>query len=385
MMNVSFGRRIFLCFVLALLGALPEAGFARERGPRVEVVCLSRPVPAPLDKRTVLVYELHVTNFDMVPLTLKRIEIFANAKNGDPLLTLAGDSLSAAMGRVGSMGAKETQTIEPGVRIVVFLWIELQPNHPVPVSLHHRMTFSPAAPANGGSSPPDATLEDFPVPVSQDAVPVLTPPFNGGIWLAGDGPENDSPHRRTITAIDGSIHSAERFAIDWIKVGPNGDSHHDDTKRIENWWGYGEPVLAVADGEITEVVDGIPENTPRVLPSPVTLDNIAGNYVILRIGPQLYVTYAHLQPGTIQVHLHDQVRRGAILARLGNTGQSTAPHLHLQVTDQNAVLQSEGVPFLFAQFNYLGPGSSYELDKHPTVPWTHSIPPGDAVLEFKPN
>ena len=201
----------------------------------------------------------------------------------------------------------------------------------------------------------------------------------------GDGPANDSTHRRTITAIDGRVHSAQRFAIDWVKVGPNGDSHHDGTTRNENWWGYGEPVLAVADGEITEVVDDIPENTPRVLPNLVTLDNIAGNHLILRIGPQLYVTYAHLQLGSIQVRLHDRVRRGAILARLGNSGQATAPHLHFQVTNESAVLQSEGVPFVLEQFTYQGPGSAYELDKHPSVPWAHSAPPGNAVLEFKPN
>jgi hypothetical protein len=49
-------------------------------------------------------------------------------------------------------------------------------------------------------------------------------------------------------------------------VGPNGDSHHDGTARNENWWGYDEPIHAVADGEVTKIVDGIPENTPRVLP-----------------------------------------------------------------------------------------------------------------------
>jgi murein DD-endopeptidase MepM/ murein hydrolase activator NlpD len=342
-------------------------------------------VPFPLDKRLALVYELHITNFDAVPLTLKRIEISADKANGEALLSLGGDSLSEAVEQVGSKGVKDPQAIEPGGRAVVFLWIDLQPNHPVPSSLRHRMTFSAASTVAGGTSPPDATLEDFPVPVSRAAAFVLSPPFRGGAWLAGDGPANDSPHRRAILAVDGSIHSPERFAVDWIKVGPNGDSHHDGVTRNENWWGYGEPVLAVADGQITEVVDGIPENTPRVLPTPVTLDNIAGNYVMLRIGRQLYVAYAHLQPGSIQVHLHDRVRRGAILARLGNTGQSTAPHLHFQVTNGSTFLQSEGVPFVLEQFTFLGPGSTYEPDKHPSVAWTHSIPPGNAVLEFRPN
>src|ERR1700693_5661474 len=79
--------------------------------------------------------------------------------------------------------------------------------------------------------------------------------------------------------------------------------------RNENWWGYGEPIHSVADGEVTKIVDGIPENTPRVLPRSVDLDNIAGNYVIVRIAPNRYVTYAHLQGASIKVRLHDAVHR----------------------------------------------------------------------------
>jgi hypothetical protein len=83
---------------------------------------------------------------------------------------------------------------------------------------------------------------------------------------------------------------AQRFAIAWVKVGLNGNSHHDGTTRNENCWGYGEPIHAVADGEVTKVVDGIPENTPRVLPKTVRLDNIAGNYVTVRIAANRYAT-----------------------------------------------------------------------------------------------
>ena len=223
------------------------------------------------------------------------------------------------------------------------------------------MIFSAAA--AGGGSPTDAILENFQVPISHDAVLTLRPPFHGGIWLAGDGPANNTNHRRAITAVDGHIYSAERFAIDWLKVGPNGDSRHDGSTRNDNWWGWGEPVLAVADGEITEVVDGIPDNVPRVLP-PVTLDNIAGNHVILKIAPNRYVTYAHLQNGSIKVRVHDRVHAGDALALLGNSGNTTGAHLHMQVTDRSSVLEAEGVPFVFEKFTYLGPGADYELDKH---------------------
>jgi hypothetical protein len=58
-------------------------------------------------------------------------------------------------------------------------------------------------------------------------------------------------------------------------------------------------------------------------------------------------------------------------------------HLHLQVTDRNSVLQSQGVPFEFENFTYLGPGSDYELNQHVSVPWISSIPPADAVIQFE--
>ena len=374
--------------MVALLGFAITA-LGRERGPRVDVTCASPPIPVRMNKEQVLVYELHVTNFDVVPLTLKRLEVFANAENTGPLASLDESALAAAMIRVGSgmmpsgnhgSPAEGARVIEPGARSVIYLWIALPTSSTVPASLRHRMTFSAAAAAGG--SPLDATLENFQVPISHEAELTLRPPFDGGIWLAGDGPANNTSHRRVITAVDGHIHSAERFAIDWIKVGPNGDSRHDGTARNDNWWGWGEPVLAVANGEVTEVVDGIPDNVPRVLP-PVTLDNIAGNHVILKIAPNRYVTYAHLQNGSIKVHLHDRVRTGDVLALLGNSGNSTGAHLHMQVTDRGSVLEAEGVPFVFGKFTYLGPGADYELDKHVTVLWESSIPSGDGVVEFE--
>lgn len=57
-------------------------------------------------------------------------------------------------------------------------------------------------------------------------------------------------------------------------------------------------------------------------------------------------------------------------------------HLHLQVTDHNSVLQSEGVPFIFVDFTYLGPGTDYP-EKQMSVPWVNSIPPGNGVLKFE--
>src|SRR6185437_15613181 len=204
---------------LTLLFACLAPSFAKERGPRVEVFCPSRPIAVKLDQQQILVYELHVTNFDTVPLTLKQLEVFGDDESKAALVTLSDTSLSKAMihaGEMMAMGgtkseASDARVIPPGTRVVIYMWVAVPAAAPVPERLLHQMAFS--AP----NLSTDAILQSFEVPVVPTKVPILAPPFRGGTWLAGNGPANDSAHRRSILAIDGHIHSPERFAIDWVK------------------------------------------------------------------------------------------------------------------------------------------------------------------------
>jgi hypothetical protein len=380
MMIQSFARTVCLISTLNLAFGTLQAAFPKERGPRIEVVCPFPPIPVRIGEHPVLVYELHVTNFDKVPLRLSELTVFDDTDATQPLESVSGNALAQVMVDVGSSEAlQKTQKIDPGRRVVVFLWIALKRDAPTPHRLRHRMVFVSADPKETGTGGASATLKDFPVEVSDDVVLVLSSPVRDGVWVAGDGPANESGHRRALLAIDGHVHAPERFASDWVKVGPNGDSHQ-GTARNEDYWAYGEPVLAVADGEVTQIQDGTVDNAPHALPQLVTLDNILGNYIILRIAPNRYVTYAHLEKGSIRVALHERVARGSVIARLGNSGQATAPHLHLEVTDGNSGLEAEGVPFVFDQFTDFGPGSEYEVTKHPSIPRKRTLPGKDEVV-----
>jgi murein DD-endopeptidase len=369
----------FFLILTVVLGTLRGA-FPRERGPRVEVVCPWPPILVSIGEHPVLVYELHITSFEKVPLTLSQMEIFGDTDEAQVLESVSRGALAPMMINVGAnTSTNETRRIEPGTRAVVFVWIALKRDTPIPRRLRHRLVFISGDAQQRESAQATTTLEDFSVEVSHGVVPVLSSPFRDGVWLAGDGPANDSGHRRSLLAIDGHVHAPERFASDWVKVGPNGDSHQ-GTARNEDYWAYGEPILAVADGEVTQVAEGIEDNTPHQLPQQVTLDNILCNYIILRIAPNRYVTYAHLQKGSITVTLRQHVRRGTVIARLGNSGQATAPHLHLQVTDGNSALEAEGVPFVFDQFTDFGPGETYEVNKHPSIPRKQALSEKDEVI-----
>jgi hypothetical protein len=181
---------------------------------------------------------------------------------------------------------------------------------------------------------------------------VIGPPLRGPDWFAANGPSNTSGHRRALLPIAGSLLNSERFAIDWVKMDATSRTFNGDEKDNKTHYAYGSEVLAVADSTVAEVKDGIPENIPgpNSRAVPITLDTIGGNHVVLDLGGGRFAFYAHLQPGSLKVKVGDKVRRGEVLGLVGNSGNSTEPHLHFHVTNGVSPLGSEGIPYLIDSF-----------------------------------
>ena len=64
--------------------------------------------------------------------------------------------------------------------------------------------------------------------------------------------------------------------------------------------------------------------------------------------------YAHLQRHSLAVRVGDRVRKGQRIGLLGNTGNSTAPHLHFQISSNASPLDSNGLPYRFTRFGSTG-------------------------------
>jgi murein DD-endopeptidase MepM/ murein hydrolase activator NlpD len=92
-------------------------------------------------------------------------------------------------------------------------------------------------------------------------------------------------------------------------------------------------VLAVADATVTEVLDELDDQVPGSLPDPATITfaNVDGNHFTLDLGQGLYAFYTHLKNGSLRGTKGNRVKRGQELGRLGNSGNTSAPHLHLHV------------------------------------------------------
>jgi hypothetical protein len=382
----------------ALLGAAatPTALVAQvaQRQAPVEITTPKPPTPIMADGKRLLGYELHVTNFGARPLALRSVEVFSSLTATKPIATRSDSSLRDAFQIGGSMrmsgmheGSGDTTgnplRIDVGQRAVVFLWLTFATTDHTPAVLRHRLTFTVLDSAGRPASPVPSVIDSVITPVNADDAVAISTPMHGGDWLTGEGPSNSSAHRRSLIPLNGKAWISQRFAIDWVKVGPNGNTFHDDRSRNENFWGFGEPVLAVADGEVITVSDSIADNVPGMLPTNTTIANLSGNHVILRIGKSRYVMYGHLKHGSVRVHAGQRVKVGDVLGLLGNSGQATAPHLHFQVMDAASDVAAEGIPFTFDQFTFLGFGRDYEPDKpHLSIVKRHELPIDDAVVHF---
>jgi len=287
-------------------------------------------------------YELHITNRGKSAVRLHALAV-RDASSGAMVLEIAGDQLRTALA-VGQRGCDATQgLVSPGAECAIY--VDTHAVDRTPQALRNSMTFV----ADGASG--QANLD---LPVPPDSAPVLGPPLGRGTWVAVHHPGWPRGHRRVFYAATRGNVLPGRFAIDFVKVSSEGEVSCGDPDRPSDAIGYGDPVLAVTDGRIVAVRDGVSENI-TISGNPAHDPNSApGNYVVLALGRGKFATYEHLRPGSIRVREGDRVRRGDVLGQLGFTGDSTGPHLHFHVSDSAAPLGGEGLPFLFDSFTLLG-------------------------------
>ena len=300
-----------------------------------------------VDGRYHLVYELTLTNGFPTPVTVHSVSVI-DARRRVILEHLSGPRLAASMSPL-SLPKESTTTVPASGVSVVWVEVVVRSRRSLPSAIVHSLTV--AVPA-GLPVPSAITDEGGSARVDPRPPVVLGPPLLGSGWIAL-GSCCDGPHRRSIQPIDGNLYLGQRFAVDWNGMDPQGRFVVGNPDLNTSWVFYGKPVLAVADARVVAAVDRFPDQTPNHQ-RPVTLDQADGNHVILALGHGRFAFYAHLEPGSVRVHRGDRVRRGQVIALLGNSGASSGPHLHFQVMDGPSALVSDGLPFVFDRFRFDG-------------------------------
>lgn len=304
---------------------------------------LSAPWPVTgSDGKRHLVYELRLGNATPDAVQVKQIEV-VNPSSDKVLLKLDQDALSKRLSLGGRRGA-ESSELGIGQFSVVFLHVTSDLNDPLPKVLVHRIS---GALTQLGR---DFEITVAPVHVIDRAPVVIGAPLRGKGFVAGDGCCDTIRHVRALLPLNGQFFLAQRFAIDWEQVDGEGRLLKGDPKLVASYNIFGREVHAVADGKVVSSRNDLKEQVPGALPEGLPVDEVDGNFVVLDIGGGAYVNYAHMQPGSVTVKAGDIVKRGMVLGKVGNTGNSQEPHLHLHVMDGPSPLMSNGIPYVFDDF-----------------------------------
>jgi murein DD-endopeptidase MepM/ murein hydrolase activator NlpD len=192
-------------------------------------------------------------------------------------------------------------------------------------------------------------------------------PFTGR-WMARNSPADRVPSHGSDLL--GTSHAIDLLAVDdHGRSAPRGWRSFFATEPPERFLAFGRPILAPLSGTVVITHDAEPDHSARR--SQITLipyalgqarrarqgvNTLAGNHVVIAAsasGP--YVLLAHLRRDSVIAAAGDTVTPGQPIGVCGNSGNSTEPHVHVQVTDSVAWSTARGLPLAF--IDRLGPGT----------------------------
>ncbi|HIU75348.1 MAG TPA: M23 family metallopeptidase [Candidatus Pelethocola excrementipullorum] len=166
-------------------------------------------------------------------------------------------------------------------------------------------------------------------------------PFDGEWYTGNGGVTQNTSHSWEILP--------QRFAYDFIIVDEEGESYRGDKKDLRSYYCYGKDILAPADGVVVSIKNNFPDC--RIMSDGQTdpdTPDIGGNRIIIKHSSNEYSAICHLMPESVIVQKGQTVKRGDVIAKCGNSGNTTEPHIHFQVQNTAHFYSCFGLPILFS-------------------------------------
>ena len=212
----------------------------------------------------------------------------------------------------------------------------------------------------------------------EDKTPLVLP-LRGKIFV-WEGHDLYAHHQRVPLSNSevkslGIAANSNNFASDFIYLDAQGREYHDDPRKLDSWYSYGQPIYAPGAGIVLAAANDIPENwfedagatkighpklpagkDPKDIGNCVLIDHQNGEYSLL----------VHMKPGSVIVKRGDRVELGQPIGRIGFSGDSIFPHLHYSLMDGPEVFKAWGLPAYFLQFRRVL-GASWTKVEHGPV------------------
>lgn len=357
----AFGLRYFRLWLAILVAFFqPSQGFCKQQSAntdyanpatsKVNWTPVLMNVVTPIqrfqgsDHKYNLVYDVVLHNYSNETPAIEEFAILDPKHPERELLKLKGQSLKEVF---SSLTKHNDCSLSPGESGVVWVNLNFDKAEDVAQKLVHKLRV------NSKSQLGDPTIYEYSgaeISASLKDPVLISPPLKGKHWVAEGGYCGKLGHRRALFPVNNQLMAAQTYAIDWEKLDDQNYTLKGDPHKPESYFTYGQPVFAVADGTVYGVIDKFQNQVPGSANGKEILSHPAGNSITLDIGNGHYVLYAHLKPKSIRVKEGERVKTGQQIAEVGNTGNSSGPHLHMHISNGPSPIVSQGVPYVFESF-----------------------------------
>ena len=196
-----------------------------------------------------------------------------------------------------------------------------------------------------------------------------------GEWLSPNTPGTKVPSHGTNQL--GTRYAYDFIQVDWNRIG--NPAHRVSLMqylfsgvKLSDYYCWGQEVYSPCDGIVVVAEDGYAENAKTNLladmsnayrnahyfdPEKDDIQSVAGNYVIIKYSENVYAALCHLQTGSIQVSVGENVAKGDVIGKVGHSGNSFAPHLHFQLMDSCDIATANGIPCAFEEYEVFQNGN----------------------------
>ncbi len=167
-----------------------------------------------------------------------------------------------------------------------------------------------------------------------------------GTWWAIQAGDWSDLHKTEVVS--------QPFAYDFVKLGPDNQIYRGDGRALSDHYSWDQPVYAAAGGKVAYICYDMPDMAPGAVPDQLILRGdwrrALGNAVVIAHGNDEFSFYGHLQQASVQVAVGETVRRGTLIGRVGNSGNSPGPHLHFHLMNGPNAFIDQGLPVKFSHF-----------------------------------
>lgn len=169
-------------------------------------------------------------------------------------------------------------------------------------------------------------------PVANSSNIILEKPFKDK-WLVFNGGNSPMINHHFFFL-------SQKYALDLVKE-EDALIKKEKSPKLDSYTSFGAELISPHDGEVVQISNEfkdleIGESDRK---------NAFGNHIVIKIKDNLFLGLGHIKRDSLLVKVGDKVKVGQTLAQCGNSGNTSQPHLHMQLMSKQDPFDKDSIPY----------------------------------------